>query len=247
VTCLALIGGTGSLALINPDTVNRREVDTPFGEPSSPILSWQDQGKDIHFVARHGLNGTIPPHRVNYRANIWAISQLRPPYLLSVNAVGGIAADATPGRLAFPDQIIDYTWGREQTFADACDEPVRHVEFSDPVSARLQSQLVEHGVRLDLDFLDAGVYGATQGPRLETSAEIERMARDGCTLVGMTAMPEAALARELDLEYAICAVVVNRAAGRSRPVGGIHAEIEQYLDQGMAQVKKLLKSLIRED
>jgi 5'-methylthioinosine phosphorylase len=121
------------------------------------------------------------------------------------------------------------------------------VEFSDPVSAQLRSRLVEHACKLNLDFLGGGVYGATQGPRLETAAEIDRLARDGCTLVGMTAMPEAGLARELDLDYAICAVVVNWAAGRSSLVGGIHAEIDQYLDQGMAQAKKLLKSLIYPD
>jgi 5'-methylthioinosine phosphorylase len=245
VTGIAVIGGTGSRALVDPDTVRRHDVETPYGRPSSPILSWRSDGSEMHFLARHGLDGTIPPHRVNYRANIWAISQLQPRYLLSINTVGGISEKAMPGHLVFPGQLIDYTWGREHTFADSPDQPVRHVEFSEPVSEPLRQQLVDNASALGLNFLATGIYGVTQGPRLETAAEIDRMARDGCTLVGMTAMPEASLARELDLDYAICAVVVNRAAGRSNLSGGIHAEIQRYLDRGMSQAKQLLNALIR--
>ncbi len=181
---------------------------------------------------------------MNYRANLWALHELEPDWVVGINAVGGIHPDAQPGRLVFPDQIIDYTWGREHTFEDHMNRPIRHVEFTEPLSPGLRTRLVELAGIHDIDHLPGGCYAATQGPRLETAAEIDRLERDGCDMVGMTGMPEAALARELELDYAICAVVVNYAAGRGPADHGIHAQIEASLAQGMAGVSRLLQALL---
>ena len=164
--------------------------------------------------------------------------------MVAINAVGGIHPDALPGRLAFPDQVIDYTWGREHTFEDHMNRPVQHVEFAEPVSPDLRARLSEVAGAQGIEHLPTGCYGATQGPRLETEAEINRMERDGCDLVGMTGMPEAALARELGLRYAICAVVVNYAAGRSPSGEAIHAQIEASLEAGMTSVRRVLEGLL---
>lgn len=241
---LAVIGGTGARVLVPGDHLVRTTVDTPYGPPSGPLLHWRDGDDDWYFLPRHGLEGTIPPHCVNYRANLWATHELEPDWVVGINAVGGIHPDALPGRLVFPDQIVDYTWGREHTFEDHMNRPVRHVEFTEPVSPSLRDKLLELARAHGIEHLDRACYGATQGPRLETAAEIDRLERDGCDLVGMTAMPEAALARELGLEYAICAVVVNYAAGRGPAEQGIHAQIEASLAHGMTGVSQLLRGLL---
>lgn len=241
---LAIVGGTGARVLVPDGHLARTTVDTPYGPPSGPLLHWREGEDDWYFLPRHGLETTVPPHCVNYRANLWAIHELGPDWVVGINAVGGIHAEARPGRLAFPDQIVDYTWGREHTYEDHTNRPVRHVEFTEPVSPALRGRLVELAGDLGLDYMDRSCYGATQGPRLETAAEIDRLARDGCDLVGMTAMPEAALARELELEYAICAVIVNFAAGRGPVAEGIHVQIEASLEQGMAAVRRLLPGLL---
>ncbi len=242
---IGLIGGTGALAVADaePDS-RRRPATTPYGETSSPMLRWETDRARFHFIARHGLDGSIPPHRVNYRANVWALHEQVPDYVIGINAVGGITAFAVPARLIFPDQLVDYTWGRAHTFADGEMQPLQHVEFTAPFGARARTALAAAAGAVGLDFHPTGTYGATQGPRLETAAEIDRMERDGCDIVGMTGMPEAALAREVGLDYAICGVVVNWAAGR--PPGseddapGIHAEMERHLEAGMLQVRRLL-------
>jgi 5'-methylthioinosine phosphorylase len=240
---ITLIGGTGAVQVVPPDRTIVPAVTTPHGEPSSPIFEWQAGNSNFSFISRHGLTGTIPPHRVNYKANIWAVRETQPDYVIGLNAVGGIAAETRPTCLIFPDQLVDYTWGRQHTFADGADEPVKHIDFTRPISRRWRQALVERAEELKLDFLGEGTYGVTQGPRLETAAEIDRLERDGCHIVGMTAMPEAALAREIGLDYVICAVVVNWAAGRGPSGTGIHDEIQQYLDGGMRQVKRLLSAL----
>lgn len=219
-------------------------METPYGDPSSPVLEWQTGETRVSFIARHGVRSMIPPHLVNYRANLWAVRELEPDAVLAFNAVGGITAEAAPGRLVFPNQIIDYTSGRDHTYEDGTDV-LQHVDFSEPFSAGLHGRLVAHARQLGLDFVDHGTYGVTQGPRLETAAEIDRMERDGCQIVGMTAMPEASLARELDLDYAICAVVVNRAAGRGSAGEGIHDEVERYLATGMSQARQLLLAILQ--
>lgn len=240
---VAIFGGTGADQILPTDDVSSRRIATPFGEPSSEILEWQSGGTDFSFIARHGRGGAIPPHLVNYRANLWAAQETRPDCTIGINAVGGIAEEAWPTRLVFPDQIIDYTWGREHTYADAGDRRVDHVDFTAPFSAPLRSTLVEHARSLGIDSMNEATYGVTQGPRLESAAEVNRLDRDGCHIVGMTAMPEAGLARELNLNYVICAVVVNWAAGRGQSGQGIHEEIHRYLVEGMQQVNRLLDSL----
>jgi 5'-methylthioinosine phosphorylase len=240
---LAIIGGTGLTTLKNLEIVKREVVHTPFGEPSGPLTHGILSGMQVVFLARHGHGHTIPPHRINYRANIWALHNTGVKKVIAVAAVGGIADDLRPGVLAIPDQIIDYTAARESTFfADGLSH-VTHIDFTEPYCEELRRVLINACTLTKLDFVPSGTYATTEGPRLETAAEVERMARDGCTMVGMTGMPEAALARELELCYATCAVVVNKAAGRG--TGPITMqEIEQTVNQGMEKVRMLLENVV---
>jgi 5'-methylthioinosine phosphorylase len=242
LTRVALIGGTGSAALVAGRPVESLALAAGrWGQASAPLLTWRTATTEVLFLARHGHDGRIPPHRVNYRANIAALAALEPDAVVGLNAVGGITPAAIPGRLVIPHQLIDYTHGREHTFFDGGGEPLQHVEFDPPFDPALRAALLEAACRARLDVLAHATYGCTQGPRLETAAEIDRLAADGCDLVGMTAMPEAALAREAGLAYAICAVVVNPAAGRIPGGVGIHAEIARHLDMGFAAVQALLQ------
>jgi purine nucleoside phosphorylase len=181
---------------------------------------------------------------VNYRANVWAFRELGVDHLLGINTVGGISPDAACGSLVLADQLIDYSWGREHSYTGSTEFPLRHVDFTTPFCARLRELLFSAAHQAGIDLMPRGTYGVTQGPRLETAAEIDRMERDGCNLVGMTAMPEAGLARELDLSYAICCVVVNQAAGRSPPGVGIHTEIAENLAAGLAQAEQLVQAFL---
>ncbi len=246
MTTLAIIGGTG-LTSLETLTITRREmVQTPYGEPSGPLTHGELCGNSVVFLPRHGRAHTIPPHRVNYRANLWALHHIGVRHVLAVAAVGGIREDMVPGVLAIPHQVIDYTYGRAHTFFDGDEKSVTHVDFSEPYCGVLREALVEGGRTAGVDPIADGVYGATQGPRLETAAEIRRMARDGCELVGMTGMPEAVLARELGLCYAACAVVANRAAGLI--AGPIRMEaIETNLKTGMERVRALLHAVVQRD
>lgn len=241
---LAIIGGTGLTSLKDLEIVRREVVHTPYGEPSGPLTHGILGGKKVIFLARHGYGHNIPPHRINYRANLWALKEVGITRVVAVAAVGGIAADLPPGRLAIPDQIVDYTWGRAATFFEDDLSHVTHVDFTSPYDAALRGLLIGACRKLGMDAREGGTYGVTQGPRLETAAEIDRMERDGCAMVGMTAMPEAALARELGLAYAACAVVANWAAGR----GGMEViemkEIERTLREGMDQVRMMLEALV---
>jgi 5'-methylthioinosine phosphorylase len=239
---LGIIGGTGLTELAGLEILRREMVATPFGAPSGPLTFGRLHGREVVFLARHGYGHTIPPHLVNYRANLWALRAAGAQTVLAVAAVGGIAADLAPGRLAVPHQLIDYSWGRAQTLFDLPGSPVTHVDFTEPYTEPLRQALIAAARSAGIDAAARGVYAAVQGPRLETAAEIDRLERDGCTMVGMTGMPEAGLARELELAYACCAVVANRAAGRGG--AGIHAEIEQHLRAGMARVKQLLAALL---
>ncbi|MCK8516446.1 S-methyl-5'-thioinosine phosphorylase [Methylonatrum kenyense] len=240
---VAIIGGTGLTSLRNLEITHREVVHTPYGEPSGPITHGQLCGRQVMFLARHGYGHTIPPHRVNYRANLWALRHLGVDRLIAVAAVGGIAEEMGPGRLAIPDQIIDYTWGRQHTLFEDDLPHVTHVDFTHPYDRDLRRRLLAGAERAELSVMPAGTYGATQGPRLETAAEIRRLRRDGCDMVGMTGMPEAALARELGISYATCAVCANWAAG----LGGEEIsmdQIEQVLKGGMEQVRRLLAEMI---
>lgn len=236
---IVLIGGTGAGRIVPDHALSEAAVATPFG-PVDELRSWEHGGTQVVYLPRHGADGAVPPHRVNYRANIWAARALQPAAVIGINAVGGITPAARPARLAIPHQLIDYTWGRDHTFFDGVHEPVRHVEFDPPFDAAVRAALLAAAAAEGIDVMACAIYGATQGPRLETAAEIDRLAADGCDIVGMTAMPEAGLARELDLPYAICAVVVNCAAGRLATGTSIHAQLDRYLDTGMDAARRLI-------
>ncbi len=240
---LAIIGGTG-LTKLGVLKVTRSEViQTPFGEPSCPLTYGQLYGRKVIFLPRHGPGHTLPPHKINYRANLWALGKAGVTHIIAVAAVGGISAYLGPGELAIPDQIIDYTWGREHTFFAEDLQRVIHVDFTYPYCAKLRRLLLQAAATAGIPVIDPVTYGAVQGPRLETAAEIDRLERDGCHVVGMTGMPEAALARELDLSYAAIAVIANQAAGRSDKLIEM-AQIEQNLNLGMEKVRCLLEQLI---
>lgn len=210
---LAIIGGTGLYKLADLQDVTSHEPETRYGMPSGPVRVGTLDGHRIAFMARHGEGHSVPPHKVNYRANLAALQTLGAQRILALNTVGGITEHFGPRVLACPDQLIDYTWGRVSTI---CEEPgteVLHVDFGEPYTRSLRQAVVAAATKARVALVDGGCYGATQGPRLETRAEIVRMRRDGCDLVGMTGMPEAGLAREMGLDYACLAIVANWAAG----------------------------------
>jgi 5'-methylthioinosine phosphorylase len=243
MTTVAIIGGSGLTKLKNLEITRHEVVRTPYGEPSGPMVYGQLGGNEVVFLPRHGPSHTIPPHQINYRANIWALKQAGIRQVIAVAAVGGITAPMAAGVLAFPDQIIDYTYAREHTFYGGEHKKVTHVDFSNPYCTELRAVLIDAAHRAGIKAVEQGTYGATQGPRFESAAEIRRMERDGCDLVGMTGMPEAGLARELELCYATIAVVANAAAGKeSTPIS--LKEIEAHLERGMAKVRTLLEHAI---
>lgn len=239
----AVIGGTGLTEIDGLEVTHREVVHTPYGEPSGPITHGVIAGKQVAFLARHGYSSNIPPHRVNYRANIWALKSLGVEKIVAVAAVGGITEDMQPTQLVIPDQIVDYTYGRPHTFFDEGLEHVVHIDFSWPYCPDVRDALLQAAKCSGVDVVPYGTYAATQGPRLETAAEIRRLENDGCDIVGMTAMPEAALARELDMCYAACAVVANWAAGKSDEEISIE-EIHDNLKIGMANTRTLLRGLV---
>ena len=241
---LAVIGGSGLSQLSNLDVSHREVVRTPYGDPSSALLFGQIGGRDAVFLARHGHGHTIPPHRVNYRANLWALRDKGARAVVAVASVGGIRS-CDPGDLVLPHQLIDYTSGRETTFFDGGEGAVVHVDFTHPYSPELRDCCLEAARRAGIALRDGGVYGAVNGPRLETAAEIDRLERDGATLVGMTGMPEAALAREAGLSYAAICVVVNHAAGRGDSASEVSMEgISQVLETAMDKVRTLLDHVV---
>ena len=241
---LAIIGGTGLTQLSNLEILRRQVARTPYGEPSGAVTVGRIGTVDTLFIARHGYGHTIPPHQVNYRANIWALKEMGATAIVSVASVGGIRADLAPGTLVIPHQIIDYTWGRRSTYHEAVDRPVVHIDFTDPYDPATRHRLLSAAVAAGEAVYDGAVYAATQGPRLETAAEIDRLERDGADIVGMTGMPEAVLARELELPYAAIAVVANFAAGRGDSVHGIQfGALEAVSHQAMGSVRKVLEQV----
>ena len=241
---LAIIGGTGLTRLPTLAVTHRQVIRTPYGEPSAALVFGEIAGHRAVFLARHGHGHTIPPHRVNYRANLWALKAQGVSAVLAVASVGGIR-DCMPGDLVLPHQLIDYTSGRAQTFFDGGDQQVVHADFTHPYSAALRAIFLAGATRGKIVLKDGGVYGAVSGPRLETAAEIDRMDRDGATLVGMTGMPEAGLARELGVDYASVCVVVNHAAGRGDSSERISMEgINKVLQAAMDKVRALLEHVV---
>ena len=242
---LAIIGGSGLTQLANLEVTHREVMRTPYGDPSGAVTFGQLGGQPVAFLARHGYGHTIPPHEVNYRANLWALHKIGASGVVSVASVGSIRADLKPGDIVIPHQIIDYTWGRKSTYHEGCGVAVRHVDFTDPYDPALRQQLIEAAARAGMTVSDAAVYAVTQGPRLETAAEIDRFERDGADLVGMTAMPEAVLARELGLPYAAINLVANYAAGRADSRHGISFDaIEQVLQESMGRVRTIIAALV---
>jgi len=244
MTSFAIIGGSGLDRLDGIDSSHSESVATPYGDPSDSLTIGSLHGENIIFLARHGAAHTIPPHKVNYRANLWALKQAGADTIISVCAVGGIRADIKPGKIIIPDQIIDYTWSREHTLYDQDLEAVTHIDFTEPYCEKLRQALIDAAREAGIDIISTATYGATQGPRLETAAEINRQEKDGCDIVGMTSMPEASLARELGLCYATIAVSANDAAGRG--TGPIEMdEITNNLDSGMRHVRLILQRVIQ--
>jgi 5'-methylthioadenosine phosphorylase len=245
---LAILGGSGLTQLANLEITHRQVMRTPYGEPSGALTFGIINQHEVIFLARHGYGHTIPPHEVNYRANLWALHDQGARRVVSVASVGGIRADLAPGVIAVPHQIIDYTHGRAFTYFEGRDRPVTHIDFTYPYDPAMRKQVLQAAQLAGEHCVDGGVYAATQGPRLETIAEINRYERDGADMVGMTGMPEASLARELGLSYATIAVVVNHAAGRGSSRDGVHLEnISGVAQPAMARVRKIIESLVECD
>ncbi len=240
---LAIIGGSGADRFAPLTDVEISAVDTPWGRPSDPVLKGTLNGAGVFFLPRHGKGHRIPPHAINYRANIQALKDCGASAVVAMNAVGAINAQLAPPDLALPDQLIDYTFGREHTYFDGSTGEIRHVDFTEPYDRALRERLAEAAETLGLRCFTPCCYAATQGPRLETAAEIDRLERDGADLVGMTGMPEAALAREVGLPYAALCVVVNMAAGRGE--GEITMEeIERNLVDGVANAARVISAVV---
>ena len=239
---LGIIGGSG-LTRLHALKVDRQEVvNTPYGDPSAPLTFGHFDGAAVVFLPRHGASHTIPPHRVNYRANLWAMKSAGVDRIVGMAAVGGITPVMAPGVLCVPDQVIDYTWGREHTLHEGDLDSVTHIDFTQPYCEELRQALLEAAIQADVPVCDGGTYGATQGPRLESAAEISRLERDGCDIVGMTGMPEASLAREIGICYASLALSVNWAAGKTDgPITMV--EITGHLERGMGEARKVLSKL----
>jgi len=241
---LAIIGGSGLSQLGNLEVTRRKVSRTPYGEPSGALTIGTIGKSEVVFLARHGYGHTIAPHEVNYRANIWALKDSGADTIVSVASVGGIHKAMGPGVIAVPHQIIDYTWGRRHTFFEGRDVAVNHIDFTETYSPPLRESILKAAAACGEKVVDKGVYAATQGPRLETAAEINRLERDGADLVGMTGMPEAALAREIGVQYATIAVVENYAAGKGDSAHAIPLDkIGAVLDAAMGRVRRIIEKL----
>jgi 5'-methylthioinosine phosphorylase len=242
---LAIIGGTGLTELENLRVNKRVIVRTPYGEPSQPLIFGEICGGEVIFLARHGTGHTIPPHEVNYRANIYALHLQGVTEIAAVATVGGIHPDLSSGVIALPNQIIDYTHGRQNTYHDGINNPVKHIDFTEPYCPKLRAKIEQAALSIGEKVVNTGIYAATQGPRLETAAEINRLERDGATMVGMTGMPEAALARELGISYAALCPVANYAAGRGDSLHAIdYEDVIANVNQTMVRVRKIIAQLM---
>lgn len=239
---LAIIGGSGLTQLPGLHLTRREVVRTPYGMPSGALTFGELEGHPIVFLARHGYGHTIPPHLVNYRANLWSLHLQQVTHVVSIATVGGIHPELYPGRLAVPDQIVDYTHGRETTFAEyGNSDQVTHLDFTWPYCEEMRQRCIAALKASGEDIMAGGTYACVQGPRLETKAEIDRLERDGADMVGMTGMPEAYLARELGLCYAAIVAPVNWAAGRGDSAANISAE---GIELAMQSVKDRMRVVL---
>lgn len=242
----AVIGGSGLSQLPEFEITKRLVQRTPYGEPSGVLTVGRLVGREVVFLARHGYGHTLAPHEINYRANMWALAQLNIDGIVAVASVGGIRADLGPNTLLVPDQIMDYTNGRRSTYFEGDSQAVEHIDFTWPYDEGLRKSLIYAADTVGEQVVQGGCYACTQGPRLETAAEIKRLARDGADIVGMTGMPEAALARELGIAYAHLALVVNHAAGVGDSAHAIsHSNMANTVQQGMGRVMGIVKSLVQ--
>lgn len=243
MTKLAIIGGSGLTNLNGLEIIDEISPDTTWGKPSASITVGKFNNNEILFLPRHGNPHTIPPHKINYRANIQALKDIGASEIIAINAVGGITEKMTPCRIVITDQLIDYTHGRIDTFYEDNLKEVTHIDLTTPYSESLRGQLINAATEINIDIANAGTYAVTQGPRLETAAEIIRLEKDGCNIVGMTSMPEASLARELEIDYACCALVVNWAAGKTNDIISMEI-IENNLKDGMGKIQSLIATVI---
>lgn len=243
---LAIIGGSGLARLSVLEVTHRQVVRTPFGDPSCALTYGLVAGRNVVFIARHGYGHSLAPHEINFRANIWALKQQNIKGIIAIGAVGGIRPDMKPGAIVLPDDLIDYTWGREHTFFEGLDKPVVHVDFTHPYCPDLRRRLLDSACAENVPVIDGGVYACTQGPRLESAAEINRLERDGADLVGMTGMPEAALARELELPYVMLTVVANYAAGRGDSEHKVDfSGATSVLDTSLQAVERIVQRMLQ--
>jgi 5'-methylthioinosine phosphorylase len=242
---IAIIGGSGLTQLANLAITHRQIVRTPYGQPSGPLTFGRMGENEVVFLARHGYGHTLAPHEINYRANIWALHAQGVTRVLSVCTVGGIAKALASGSISVPDQIIDYTWGRPSTYFEGAEQPVTHIDFTYPYCEETRAMAMAAARDAGIEVHDGGTYAAVQGPRLETKAEIDRFERDGATMVGMTGMPEASLARELQLSYAALAVCVNAAAGRGESAKRVSLDdIARIIDESMQRVRLVVAKVV---
>ena len=242
---IAIIGGSGLTQLANLAITHRQIVRTPYGEPSGPLTFGRIGENEVAFLARHGYGHTLAPHEINYRANLWALNAKGVKRIIAVCTVGGIDPALAAGSLALPDQIIDYTWGRPSTYFEGAEQPVTHIDFTHPFCEETRAMALAAARDAGVALRDGGTYAAVQGPRLETKAEIDRFERDGATMVGMTGMPEAALARELQMSYAQIAVCVNAAAGRGESLERVALDdIARIIDTAMEKVRLVVAKIV---
>lgn len=242
VAPIGLIGGTGLGDWDAIESAEHRVATTAWGEPSGPLRLGRIDGMPVCFIARHGPGHRIPPHRINYRANLQALHDAGVRTVIAVAAVGSMDRDFPPGAISVPADLIDYSWGRSHTYSDDADHPLVHVEFTAPYSPTVRRALLAAAAEAGVECLDGGVMAVTQGPRLESAAEVRRLVNDGCTMVGMTAMPEAALAAERGIAYGGIAVSVNWAAGVGD--GDIHGEIQRSLVEGMGRAQRVIRAAL---
>ncbi|MBV8048674.1 MAG: S-methyl-5'-thioinosine phosphorylase [Paludibacterium sp.] len=243
---LAIIGGSGLAQLSVLEVTHRQVVRTPYGDPSCALTFGLVGGRNVVFIARHGYGHSLAPHEINFRANIWALKQQNIKGIVAIGAVGGIRPDMCPGAIVLPVDVLDYTWGREHTYFEGLDKPVVHVDFTHPYCPDLRAGLTQAAADESIALIDGGVYACTQGPRLESAAEINRLERDGADIVGMTGMPEAALARELGLPYAMLTVVANYAAGRGESADKVDfSGASSVLDTSLRSVERILQRLLQ--